>query len=134
MASQLFPSTEIGLPESLRYELPPSLSDSARSYSVHVAPDGITSVTGPAISALYAANSTPAFGAFTQQLISFSIPSGMSPSVFADPQATSLSFVASYTASSGPDVTGGAGLNLIGSGASWFDSLYYIQIIHQSKQ
>mgnify|MGYP003658295156 CR=1 FL=1 len=43
-----FPSSAIGLPQSLKYELPPSLPDSARAYSVNVSPDGITSVTGTA--------------------------------------------------------------------------------------
>jgi hypothetical protein len=38
-----FPTSSIGLPQSLKYDLPPSFSDSARAYSVNVAPDGITS-------------------------------------------------------------------------------------------
>ena len=40
----VFPSSSIGLPNSLNYSLPPSASDSCRSYSVNLSPDGITSV------------------------------------------------------------------------------------------
>ena len=40
----VFPSTSIGLPNSLNYSLPPSASDSCRLYSVNLSPDGITSV------------------------------------------------------------------------------------------
>ena len=41
-----FPTSSIGLPSNLKYDLPPSFSDSARAYSVNIAPDGITSVQG----------------------------------------------------------------------------------------
>ena len=53
-----FPTSSIGLPQSLKYDLPPSFSDSARAYSVNVAPDGITQVTGPGL-----ANTTTAYTA-----------------------------------------------------------------------
>ena len=43
-----FPSSSIGLPSSMQNNLPPSLSDSARSYSVSVAPNGLQSVVGQA--------------------------------------------------------------------------------------
>ena len=128
MASTMFPSSAMGLPASLKYDLPPSMSDSARSYSVNVAPDGQTSVVGTATagSATYpfVAGSSANFGAFTAQNISFTIPSGMSDSVFLDPVNTTLSFTLTYTVTS--SVTTGstsASINLIGSGASWFDSL-----------
>ena len=42
-----FPSSSIGLPKSMDYNLPPSASDSCRSYSVNLAPDGITTVSAP---------------------------------------------------------------------------------------
>ena len=68
--SSMFPSSAIGLPQSLKYDLPPSLSDSARSYSVNVAPDGVTSVAGPATTATpFVANSTGLFGNFTSQVV-----------------------------------------------------------------
>ena len=39
----VFPSSAMGLPSALKYDLPPSLPDSARAYNVSVAPDGISS-------------------------------------------------------------------------------------------
>ncbi len=118
-----FPSSNVGLPASMRYDLPPSLPDSARAYSVNVAPDGITSVVGSNnANNIFVVNSTGAFGNFTSQIVSFTIPSGMSQSVFMDPMATTLSFTMSYTTTG--TTTGVTGnMNLIGSGASWFDQL-----------
>lgn len=117
-----FPSSQIGLPSSLKYDLPPSLDDSARAYSVNVSPDGITSVTAPAPSTVFVQNSTGSMGNFSSQIVSFTIPSGMSDSVFLDPNSTTLSFTLTYTVNTASSVTGGS-FNLIGSGASWFDSL-----------
>jgi hypothetical protein len=116
-----FPTSQIGLPASLDYKLPPSLSESARAYSVNVSPDGITSVTGPAISAILA-NTNQSFGNFSSQVVSFTIPSGMSDSVFLDPYSTTLSFTLTYTVSTASSGTNPL-FNLIGSGASWFDQL-----------
>jgi hypothetical protein len=36
----------MGLSVALKYDLPPTLSDFSRAYSVNVAPDGIASVAG----------------------------------------------------------------------------------------
>ena len=69
-----FPSSQLGLPNQLNYSLPPSLSDSARSYSVNVAPDGATSVVGPAFGSVYVNESPGYFRPFTSQQISFTIP------------------------------------------------------------
>ena len=122
-----FPSSAVGLPMALNYNLPPSLPDSARAFSVNVAPDGITSVTGPAISSIFTASGSgtaTAFPNFTQQMISFTLPSGMSDSVFLDPASTTLSFTMSYTVSTAPSLGGSTSMfNLIGSGSSWFDQL-----------
>jgi hypothetical protein len=119
-----FPSSAIGLPQSLKYDLPPSLPDSARAYSVNVSPDGVTSVTGPANNNnIFVANSTGSFGNFSSQVVSFTIPSGMSDSVFMDPVSTTLSFTMSYTTNATANSTTASSLNLIGSGASWFDQL-----------
>lgn len=117
-----FPASAVGLPVSMKYDLPPSLPDSARAYSVNVAPDGITSVTGPAIPTILS-NTTTTFPAFTQQMISFTLPSGMSDSVFLDPASTTLSFTLTYNVSTAS--AGGTNplFSLIGSGASWFDQL-----------
>jgi hypothetical protein len=119
----MFPQSAMGLPSSLKYDLPPSMSDSARSYSVNVAPDGQSSVTGPTATATaFVANSTGNFGNYTAQNISFTIPSGMSDSVFLDPVNTTLSFTLTYSTTTASSTTGGF-INVIGSGASWFDSL-----------
>ena len=120
-----FPSSAIGLPQTLKYDLPPSLPDSARAYSVNVAPDGITTVTGgAAATTIFATNNAVNFGNFTSQNVSFTIPSGMSDSVFMDPASTTLSFTASYTTNATANA-GGANysMNLIGSGASFWDQL-----------
>jgi hypothetical protein len=124
MASSTFPSSQIGLPYALKYDLPPSLSDSARSYSVNVAPDGITSVAGPTpTTTAFVTNSTGAFGNYSSQIVSFTIPSGMSDSVFLDTNSTTLSFTLTYTVSTASAGATGGSINMIGSGASWFDSL-----------
>jgi hypothetical protein len=65
----VFPSSAMGLPSALKYDLPPSLPDSARAYNVSVAPDGITSVslTGAVGNGnlLFVSNGTGNFGTFT---------------------------------------------------------------------
>ena len=120
----MFPSSQIGLPASLKYDLLPSLSDSARSYSVNIGPDGITSVAGPAMTATaFVANSTGAFGNFTSQVVSFTIPSSMSDSVFMDATSTTLSFTLTYSVTTATVGATGGSINLIGSGASFFDSM-----------
>ena len=68
-----FPSSNIGLPRSLNYDMPPSASDSCRSYSVNLSPDGITQVIAPAPpTAFFVANNVAPFS-FNSQVISFSI-------------------------------------------------------------
>ena len=96
----VFPSSAMGLPSSLKYDLPPSLPDSARSYSVNVAPDGITSVSltgNVGVGNLFVPNASGNFGNFTSQMVSFTLPSGMSQSVFMDTNSTTLSFTLVYT-------------------------------------
>lgn len=118
-----FPSSAVGLPQTLKYDLPPSLPDSARSYSVNVAPDGITFVTAGSLPATaFVANNTGVFSNFSSQVVSFTLPSGMSDSVFLDPASTTLSFTLTYTIGTASSATG-ASINMIGSGASWFDQL-----------
>ena len=124
MSAQTFPNSPMGLPSSLQFSLPPSMSDSARSYSVNVAPDGQTSVVGGTNTATpFVANSTGAFGNYTAQNISFTIPSGMSDSVFMDTTHTTVSFVLTYTVTGAMTGSVGASCNLIGSGASFIDTL-----------
>jgi len=120
-----FPTSSIGLPQSLKYDLPPSFSDSARAYSVNIAPDGITSVTGPVPpTPVFVLNQGQYMGPFNSQIVSFTIPSGMSQSVFLDPYSTTLSFTMSYTQTTqGVAAAGTYNLNLQSSAASWFDTL-----------
>lgn len=118
-----FPTSSIGLPQSLKYDLPPSFSDSARAYSVNVAPDGITIVTGPSSTIPFTVTGATSAGAFNSQVVSFTIPSGMSQSVFLDPYSTTLSFTLVYTVNTA--LVGGATpvMQLQSSAASFFDTL-----------
>jgi hypothetical protein len=101
----VFPSSSIGLPNSLNYTLPPSASDSCRSYSVNLSPDGITSVVSAGAVALVAgAVIQPQFNS---QVVSFTIPSCNSNSVFIDPTQTTLKFLLIYALS-----TAGAGVQV----------------------
>lgn len=117
-----YPQT-MGLPSTLDYKMPPSLGQGCRSTSVSVSPDGITQVTSAPFPSTFALNST-----FTQasfgggQQISFTIPSGQGRNQFLSPWDTTLSFSVSYTPSTASSVTGG-NLNLVGSAASFFESL-----------
>jgi len=115
-----FPSSSIGLPRSLNYDMPPSASDSCRSYSVNLAPDGLTSVASPPQN-LFTANQALQ-GQFNSQIISFSIPSGNSNSVFLDPSHTTLSFSLTYNVSTASSATGPI-VRLLSSAASFFDQL-----------
>lgn len=121
MASSAFPQSAMGLPSALKYDLPPSMSDSARAYSVNVAPDGITQVTGATGNISFVAN-TPTQSQFNSQVVSFTIPSGMSDAVFMDCMNTTLSFTLTYTVGTAASVTGGR-CKLLSSAASFFDSL-----------
>ncbi len=93
-----------------------------------MSPDGQTQVVGPAFAGnAFVDKSTGAFGNFTSQQISFTIPSGMSNSDFLDPAATTLSFSLTYNISTAAATSGTAttplSVNLIGSAASFFDTL-----------
>ena len=115
-----FPSSSIGLPRSLNYDMPPSASDSCRSYSINLSPDGITQVQAPTQN-LFVANQAQQ-GQFNSQVISFSIPSGNSNSVFLDPTHTTLSFSLTYTISTASSATGPV-VKLLSSASSFFDQL-----------
>ena len=117
----MFPQSAMGLPSALKFDLPPSMSDSARSYSVNVAPDGITSVAGTVTSISHTA-ATAVQSPFSSQNVSFTIPSGMSDSVFMDCANTTLSFTLTYTVSTALSATAGV-TKLLGSASSWFDAL-----------
>lgn len=121
MSANMFPSSAMGLPQSLKFDLPPSMSDSARAYSVNVAPDGITSVAGTTSSISHTA-AVALQSPFSSQNVSFTIPSGMSDSVFMDCANTTVSFTLSYTATTALSATAGV-TKLLGSASSWFDAL-----------
>lgn len=116
----------LGLPASMDYKMPPAISDGCRAYSVHQAPDGITTMTSnPPPATLFVANSSCAVSSFGGgQVISFTLPSGMGSNVFMSPWDTTLSFNLSYTVNTALVVgtSTGLALNLIGSAASFFDS------------
>lgn len=116
-----FPSSAMGLPAALKYDLPPSMSDTARSYSVNVAPDGITQVAGAVGNISFTANAVNQ-SQFSSQVVSFTIPSGMSDAVFMDCMNTTISFTLTYTVGTASSVTGGV-CKLLSSAASWFDTL-----------
>lgn len=116
-----FPSSAMGLPAALKYDLPPSMSDTARSYSVNVAPDGITQVVGALGNISFTANAVTQ-SQYSSQVVSFTIPSGMSDSVFMDCMNTTISFTLTYVVGTGASVTGGR-CKLLSSAASWFDTL-----------
>ena len=120
--SSMFPSSVVGLSSNLDYKLPPSMAENSRCYSVAIAPDGQTSVSGSSNIALFAANNSPV-NAFNSQTISFTIPSGNSRSVYLDPKETYLSFRLAFNITTASNVTNPVGPNLIGSGQSFFDQL-----------
>ena len=124
-----FPSSSIGLPSSMKYDLPPSLSDSARSYSVSVAPNGQQSVVGqPSPAATFAANAGANLGNFGQNTIAFDIPCGQGIGIFMDPKETILQFRLTWVV--GTAVTATAPVcNLVGSASSFF---YSLQVIHNN--
>jgi hypothetical protein len=76
MSAITFPSSSLGLPKEIKYELPPQLEENSRSYSVHISPNGITQVTGALIPTAYGAANAPGFvnQAFSSQNIAFDIP------------------------------------------------------------
>lgn len=121
MSASMFPQSAMGLPSALKFDLPPSLSDSARAYSVNVAPDGITQVAGTTASITTTA-ATAVQAPFSSQNVSFTIPSGMSDSVFMDCAATTLSFTLTYTVSTALSATAPV-VKMLGSASSWFDAL-----------
>lgn len=117
--------TSVGLPASLDYSLPPSVADDTRTYEVSISPDATQSVTSTTgIATLYKVNNTCTQGAMPQQLITFSIPSGHSSSVFIDPASTVLQGRLSYVVGEIPTgLSAGANANIIGSMSSFFESL-----------
>jgi hypothetical protein len=130
MSSSDFPQTPIGLPSTLNFNLPPSISDECKSYNANILPDSTASVTGPTnTTSMFIASGTGSFGNFKEENITFHIPSGNSESVFLDTGSTTLTFVMSYNVTTAATFPASSlqSMNLIGSGASWFDRLQLLQ-------
>jgi hypothetical protein len=133
MSAITFPSSSLGLPKEIKYELPPQLEENSRSYSAHISPNGITQITGASVASgtatTFVANSAGLVGqAFSSQNIAFDLPCGQGPGVFLDPTATTLNFRLNFNLTTGTTIGAGAGIkfNLIGSAASFFDSLILV--------
>lgn len=122
MDSQL-PVQSFGLPQSLKYDLPPSISDDCRSYLVNIAPNGINSVTGASVAAPFTVDSGGNFGSFPQNIISFDLPSGNSDSVYIDTRETTISFRMTVSYGTSAAANAATTLNLISSASSFFDSV-----------
>ena len=120
-----FPQSAVGLPSSLKYDLPPSLPDSCRAYAVAVAPNGVTQVTGTALpTSVFVQDGAMALTNFNSQILAFDLPCGAGH-VFMDPKETLLNFRLTWTVTTS-GVAGSATnplLNLIGSAASVFDAI-----------
>jgi len=117
-----FPQQSLALPQSLNYNLPSSIADETRSYTVNISPSGVTQVQGGVVTVPYIATSGGNMGSFPQNIISFDLPSGQSPSVFMDCRETTVTFRMTWITTT---LAGGTvpQANLIGSASSWFDSL-----------
>lgn len=127
--SAFLPTSSLGLPSTLDYKLPPSLSDDSKAYWVSIAPDGLQSVSSNGTSQVptlpilngTAAGTSP-LNPFNSQLLMFTIPSGTSRSVFMDCRETTLNF--RMTLIIGTTATGTVPIQcLIGSAQSFFDQL-----------
>ena len=117
------PQNAIGLPKSVDYTLPPSLSSSANARFVTIAPNGITQTsTITTATTPFTVNSGGAQQPFIQQLFAFDIPCG-TVGTFIDPTETTLNFRFVWTVSTAQ--VGGAGLtcNIISSLASFISSI-----------
>ena len=82
----------IGLPQSLKYDQLPSISDSVTNYQVSVASSGLTQVGPVTIVAGENAFAADTAGflttAFLSQSIGFQIPSGNNDNIFMDTRET----------------------------------------------
>lgn len=122
--SAFLPSSALGLPASLDFKLPPSLSDDSKAYHVSISPDSITSVVSPTVT-FTAAAGTSLINPFNSQLLTWTLPSGTSRDLFLDPKETFLTFrmrINLAVAANGGTPAGNLH-QLIGSAQSFFDSL-----------
>lgn len=113
------------LPNSLQYDLLPTLPESAFSYDVSVSPDGQNSLTVPISGTAFYSTTAPATFQFANQDFVFSIPCGMNEAVYLDPKETTLSGRLAIVVSTA--LVAGTGTlikaRIISSFASFFDTL-----------
>jgi hypothetical protein len=116
----------IGLPQSLKYDQLPSISDSVTNYQVSVAPSELTTigpVTITAAAPAFTANGAAfAKTAFPSQTIDFQIPSGNNDNIFMDTRETFLTFRMVVNCTTAGVAAGGL-INLTSSASSFIDSL-----------
>lgn len=122
MASSVLPATSLGLPASLDYKLPPSLSADSKAYWVSIAPDSLQSVSSAAVPIGTTAVATSQLNAFNSQIVAFTIPTGSSRSVFCDCRETTLNFRLAINITTGTNAAM-TFHNLISSSQSFWDSL-----------
>lgn len=117
----MLPASTLGLPASLDYKLPPSLSEDSKAYYVSLSPDGVNLVQATNLPIGSTTQYYSQLNAFNSQQISFTIPSGQSRSVFMDCRETSLTFrlTIQVTTATNAAMTSH---NLISSAQSFFDS------------
>lgn len=124
MQSNNFPQTAVALPASVKYDLPPAVPDSCRSYQVSVNPTGPSSITGATQpTTAFVANSAMASAPqFNSQTITIDIPCPSNPNVFLDPRETMLNFRLQWGVTTAAVVAGGQ-CQLIGSAQSFIDNI-----------
>lgn len=121
--SAFLPQSPLGLPATLDYKLPPSLSEDSKSYWVSISPDGVQSVPSASVPIIQnTALGSSVNNAFNSQLLQFTIPSGTSRSVFMDCRETTLNFRMTLNITTAAAGTGAIQC-LVGSAQSFFDSL-----------
>ena len=109
----------IGLPQSLKYDQLPSISDFVTNYQVSVAPSGLTQIGPISVTAAdvpFVANKAGFLTtAFSSQSIDFQIPSGNNDNIFMDTRETFLTFRMTVVCGTAAGGTANALINLISS-------------------
>lgn len=121
--SAFLPQSPLGLPATLDYKLPPSLSEDSKSYWVSISPDGVQSVSSQSVPIYTATIGSSVNNSFNSQLLQFTIPSGTSRSVFMDCRETTLNFRMTLNVTAAATGATNGVQCLVGSAQSFFDSL-----------
>jgi len=119
-----FPSTPIGLSSNLKYDLPPSLSESASSKYIQIQPSNVAFVDQTTTYAPFVAASVSPQTLFNQQNLIFDLPgSGSAPNLFLDSDNTHLTFTMELAVTTATAGVAGGVHNIIGSASSFFSQL-----------